>query len=323
MDGVTDWAFRELITELGGVSLCASEFVRVTDRPVPAKVLRRHCPELDRGGRTPAGVPVFLQLLGGEPEPMARTAELAARMGAAGIDLNFGCPAKTVNRHDGGASLLREPARIERITRAVRAAVPVELAVTVKLRTGWQDSADAPLVARAAEAGGAAWLTMHGRTRMDQYGPPADWGAIGRARAAVAIPMVANGDLNDHGAVERCARASGAAGFMLGRGSMGRPHLFRALRGLEPDGPPELERLLELLRRYCDLMLGAGTPERSAVNRVKQWLCYGSRVEPTLAPMFEAIKRATTLRDVLRGEARLEGPARSAQPRTFFAASRT
>jgi tRNA-dihydrouridine synthase C len=305
MDGVTDWAYRELITELSGVSLCASEFVRVTDRPVPAKVLRRHCPELDRGGRTWAGVPVFVQLLGGDPMPLARSAALAVELGAPGVDLNFGCPAKTVNRHDGGASLLRAPARIEAITRAVRDVVPGELPVSVKLRTGWADSADAPVVARAAEAGGASWLTMHGRTRTDQYGPPADWRAIGRARAAVSIPMVANGDLNDVAAVRRCAEQSGAAGFMLGRGSMGRPNLFRALRGLEPDRPLSGGRLALLLTTYCQRMLAAGIAERSALNRLKQWLCYGARAEPALATPFERIKRVADLAEAL---ARLAAP---------------
>ncbi|MGD8860983.1 MAG: tRNA-dihydrouridine synthase [Myxococcales bacterium] len=295
MDGVTDWVFRELISGLGAVSQCASEFVRITDRPVPAKVLRRHCPELDRGGVTASGVPVYVQLLGGEAEPMAESAALALSLGAPGIDLNFGCPAKTVNRHDGGASLLRAPARIERIVSAVRRIVPADRGLSVKIRTGWDDARDAPVLASAAEAGGADWITIHGRTRCQQYAPPVDWRAIGRAREAVSIPVVANGDLNTIEAVDRCRKESGCDAFMLGRAAMGRPRLFRALRGLESDAPPSPQRLRELLRRYCERMLEAGRTERGALNRMKQWLCYGSRAEPALAAPFEAIKRCQGL----------------------------
>ncbi|MCA9657477.1 MAG: tRNA-dihydrouridine synthase, partial [Myxococcales bacterium] len=128
MDGVTDAVFRDLMTGLfggrSGISLCVSEFVRVTQQPAPKKVLLRHCPELRTDGRTAAGVPVFVQILGGDPQPMAVTARRAAELGAPGIDINFGCPAKTVNNHDGGATLLKYPARLRGIVAAVRDAVP-------------------------------------------------------------------------------------------------------------------------------------------------------------------------------------------------------
>src|SRR6476659_8633792 len=108
MDGVTDFVFRDLMTRRarrGGIAYCVSEFVRVTDRALPASVIRRSCPEVGTGGTTRAGVPVLIQLLGGQAEPLAETAVTAIRMGAWGIDLNFGRPAKTVNSHDGGATL--------------------------------------------------------------------------------------------------------------------------------------------------------------------------------------------------------------------------
>ena len=108
-------------------------------------------------------------------------AQLAVDLGASGIDLNFGCPAKTVNRHDGGASLLRHPHRLEGIVRAVRAMVPPDVPVSAKIRTGWDDHRAVRTLARAAEAGGASWLTVHGRTRAEGYGPAANWQAIGEA----------------------------------------------------------------------------------------------------------------------------------------------
>ena len=178
MDGVTDGSYREVMTQLfggrSGISICVSEFVRVVRQPVTPAVFRRHCPELDHGGRTRAGVPVFVQLLGGEPHWMAEAAKVAVELGAPGIDLNFGCPAKTVNSSDGGATLLKQPCRVEQVTRAVREVVPDTMPVTVKIRVGWADASGIVDIAHAAEQGGASWLTIHGRTRKQLYKPPVD-----------------------------------------------------------------------------------------------------------------------------------------------------
>jgi len=306
MDGVTDWAFRDLLTRLSrdpqrtganAIDWCVSEFVRINERPVSAKVLRRACPELDDGGRTRAGVPVHLQLLGGQPEPIAETARLAADLGASGIDLNFGCPAKTVNRHDGGASLLRDPARLERIVGAVRRAVDPALAVSAKIRTGWDDHGSVQRLARAAEAGGASWLTVHGRTRAEGYGPAANWEAVGEARAAVAIPVVANGDLNSPLALARCRTVSGCESFMLGRGAMARPQIFVELRGWSGTAPLPLA---EVLLRHAELLVAHRAADGFVVRRTKQWLCLAARIDARLRPLFESIKRLQELEPCLQ-----------------------
>src|SRR5262252_8269667 len=140
MDGVTDHVYRDLVTARarpGALSFAVSEFIRVTDRPIPVSVIQRGCPEIKRGGVTRAGTPVLVQLLGGQAEPLAETARTAVFAGAYGIDLNFGCPAKLVNRHDGGASLLKTPERIEKIVACVRASVPPDRPVSAKVRLGW------------------------------------------------------------------------------------------------------------------------------------------------------------------------------------------
>lgn len=293
MDGVTDWVYREVLTGLAdghsGISLCVSEFVRITRDPAPDRVLLRACPELHRGGRTAFGVPVFVQLLGGRPAPMAETARRAASLGAPGIDLNFGCPAKTVNNHDGGASLLREPSRVEEITRAVREAVPAPTPVTVKVRVGWNDAHDMETIARAAERGGATWLTVHGRTRTQGYRPPVDWAAIGRAREATSMPVVANGDLNTPQDVDACRRVSGCDAFMVGRGSMGRPWLFRRIRGWT-DGDMPLLDLHDLLVHYVERLRAAGARDSAALGRLKQWLRLGAPAHPRIADTFDAVK---------------------------------
>ncbi|MCB0363705.1 MAG: tRNA-dihydrouridine synthase, partial [Bdellovibrionales bacterium] len=116
MEGVIDSVMRDLLTSIGGIDQCTTEFIRVTDRELPDHVFYRYCPELKSGGKTPGGIPVFLQLLGSRPEEMAINAQKAVALGAIGIDLNFGCPAKTVNRHDGGASLLKDPQRLFDVT---------------------------------------------------------------------------------------------------------------------------------------------------------------------------------------------------------------
>lgn len=293
MDGITDAVYRGLMTDLfdgrSGISLCVSEFVRVTRDPVPAAVLRREVPELAHGGRTRAGVPVFVQILGGDPEPMAETARIAAALGAPGIDLNFGCPAKTVNNHDGGATLLRYPQRLRAIVTRVRERVPAEIPVTVKMRIGWDSGDGIEEVAAAAEAGGAAWLTIHARTRAQLYKPPVHWSTLARARAAVRLQVVANGDLRGLADLPACAGASCCESFMIGRAAMARPELFAALRGWRggPLARGEFAALvLEYHRRLCD----DGAEPGRALARVKQWLRLAAELDADLGPVFDAVK---------------------------------
>ena len=300
MEGVTDAAYRQLWTCRApkAVAFCVTEFVRVSDRIVPDELIRRACPEVARGGMTTAGVPVLLQLLGGAPAPLAATAQAAIRLGAYGIDLNFGCPARLVNRHDGGAALLRAPERIERIVAAVRSAVPSERPVSVKIRLGFASHDEVVPIALAAERGGASWLTIHGRTKLEMYGPPADWAAIGTARAALAIAVIANGDLNSPQSVERCRALSGCTHFMFGRGPMANPWLL--LGGGAHDEVPGNRLLGGLLLEYLELSEAAGNSEERQVARVKQWLTLAIRVNPALAPYFDSFKRTRARAELCR-----------------------
>jgi tRNA-dihydrouridine synthase C len=151
MQGVTDAPMRQLMGELGGFSLCVAEFLRISQVAACVPVVARHVPELRQAGATSSGLPVQVQLLGGDPERLAASAQAAVRAQvggpALGVDLNFGCPARTVNRHDGGASLLQHPGRLFLIVQAVRQALPPHIAVSAKLRLGWDDPRD---VQRAA-----------------------------------------------------------------------------------------------------------------------------------------------------------------------------
>ncbi len=295
MDGVTDWVHRELASSLGGVSQCVTEFVRVLDQTVPAKVFLRDAPELTRGGTTSHGVPVFVQILGGDARAMAASAAVAAKLGAPGIDINFGCPAKRVNNHDGGASILRCPERAELITKAVRDAVPAEIPVTVKIRIGWSDALQVEELAQRVERGGASWLTIHGRTKQQMYMPPVDYAAIGRAQRSVGIPVVANGDIASTADAERCAQLSGvSSAFMLGRSSLARPYLFRALRG-ETLPLWTLADYAPVLSRYVAIIEHAGYTSEHALRRLKQWLSLATAVAPDVRPLFDLIKVQPTL----------------------------
>lgn len=303
MDGITDWVYRDLMTRLrggnSGISLCVSEFVRVTHAPVVPKVIIRHCPEVLTGGKTAAGVECFVQLLGGNAPAMAGSAARAIELGAPGVDINFGCPAKTVNNHDGGATILKYPDRLREITEAVREAVPDARPVSVKIRLGWDNAETVTGIVQAIEAGGASWITIHGRTRTQLYRPPVDWHSIGRAREAVSIPVVANGDLNSVGEVAACRAHSGCEAFMIGRGAMGRPLLFRQLRGNEE---PELDFRWwrGLLDDYAIALLEAGAPERAALGRLKQWLRLAAPAFEEIRPLFDRIKRMSDLSEARR-----------------------
>ena len=119
MEGVVDHLMRDMLTRVGGFDQCVTEFVRVVDQKIPKKTFYRLCPELHNGGKTPAGVPVRVQLLGQHPQWLAENAQTAIELGSPGVDLNFGCPAKTVNKSKGGAVLLKETQTLYDIVKAV------------------------------------------------------------------------------------------------------------------------------------------------------------------------------------------------------------
>jgi len=180
MEGLLDHPLREVITRAGGIDLAVSEFIRITDQLLPERVFTRLVPELLTGGRTEAGTPVRAQLLGSDPGCLAENAAVIAALGPGaqfGIDLNFGCPAPTVNRHRGGAVLLDEPELVHAIVAAVRRAVPAHLPVSAKMRLGHRDESRMLDCARAIEAAGASELTVHARTKVHGYRPPAYWTA--------------------------------------------------------------------------------------------------------------------------------------------------
>jgi tRNA-dihydrouridine synthase C len=291
MEGVADDIMRDVLTRIGGWDWSVTEFVRVTGTLLPDKVFTRISPELRRGGRTPAGTPVRVQLLGSDP---ARLAENAARLAALdpfGIDLNFGCPAPTVNRHRGGAALLGEPELLHEILSAVRGAVRPELPVSAKMRLGIHDTSRALECAQALEAGGASELVVHGRTKADGYKPPAKWDWIARIREAVALPVIANGEVWNASDYLRIRAETGCVDVMLGRGAVADPFLARRIRGerdLVP-GPADWLELQPLLAEFW-AQVQAKVENRHAHGRLKMWLSSLRRTFPEAAALFAAVR---------------------------------
>lgn len=302
MEGVSDFIVRALLSDIGGMDVCVTEFIRVTDRPLSRKVLYASCPELTRGGRTPAGTPVLVQLLGSDGPALQSSAALAVEVGALGIDLNFGCPARRVNGHDGGAALLRTPRRIERIVRMVRDAVLSNRPVSAKIRLGWENPDDVIDIVKAAEAGGASFITIHGRTKLQMYKPSADWGRVGRAVRAVSVPVVANGDVFTPKDLRRCLERTGVSAVMLGRGAFRTPNLFAWIRGMHRNrwSGSECARLLRTFVHRVVAHPRFKNPERAALARLKQWVRYMSDVDAEMAKCFLELKRRQKLVEAMR-----------------------
>jgi tRNA-dihydrouridine synthase C len=301
MEGVIDHVMRELLTALGGIDRCVTEFVRVTDRLLPPRVFHRLCPELGTGGTTASGVPVYLQLLGGQAAVLAENAARAAELGASGIDLNFGCPAKTVNRSDGGAILLREPQRVHAIVAAVRSAVPAPIPVTVKTRLGYEDRALFLDIVAGIEAAGATELTIHARTKRHGYKPPAYWDAIAEARQLLAMPIIANGEIWSIADALRCRTITGCDDLMLGRGVLCRPDLPRLIAAATSSGDSRESLhwgdITRLLATFFELNLQR-YDTHNAGNPLKQWLVYLRGYFPQAALLFEQIKRLRNPDDI-------------------------
>ena len=308
MEGVVDHTMRDLLSGLGGLDRCVTEFMRVSEQLLPPRVFYRICPELRSDGRTANGVPVYLQLLGGRPTVVADNAARAAELGAPGIDLNFGCPAKSVNRSDGGSIILREPERVHAISAAVRSAVPGRIPVTVKIRLGYEDQSRFLDVVSGIADAGATELTIHARTKRHGYRPPAYWEEIARAREQVDLPIIANGESWSPADALRCREITGCSDLMLGRGALCRPDLPRLVRAAmsgHAEEPLAWHDELPLLQRFFRLTLD-NYDHAYAGNPLKQWLVYLRSYHPQAAILFEGIKR---LRDPTELGAALAAPA--------------
>jgi tRNA-dihydrouridine synthase B len=255
MAGITDLPFRRIVARFGA-GLVVSEMVASEDM-MRAQPLARARAEL---GFDQAATAV--QLAGRDPHWMAEAARYLEAQGARVIDINMGCPAKRVTASGGngacGSALMKEPDLALRLIEAVVGAVTVP--VTLKTRLGWDDSSlNAPEIAKSAEGAGVAMITIHGRTRCQFYKGRADWAAIARVKQAVAIPVIANGDITDAATARTALAQSGADGVMIGRGAEGAPWVLaevaHALYGTAAPQIPKGAALADLMSEHYEDML--------------------------------------------------------------------
>ncbi len=271
MSGVTDAPFRAAVRQFDVGTLvsemvaCAAMVQTLRDR----KKLR-HVFDPDQ--------PTVLQLAGHDPALFAAAVQAAQDRGATALDLNFGCPARKVTGKAAGAALMRDPNLCQRIFAAVGAVAQVPW--SVKMRLGWDESTlNAPLIAQAAWRAGAARIAVHGRTRCQFYKGQADWRAVARVVAAVPIPLIVNGDIDDSASAAAALRASGAAGYMVGRAATGLPWRLKqiecARRG--QDWSPSMATQIDSQRALLTHMLsfyGVDLGLKSYRKHLAAWLLH-------------------------------------------------
>ncbi len=274
MEGLVDAPIRETLTQVGGIDRCVTEFVRVTHGMLPPRVFYKYAPELYNQSLTRVGTPVALQLLGSDPEQMGLHGARAVELGATQVDINFGCPAKTVNKHKGGCVLMREPELMHEIAAAVRRAVPDAIPVTAKMRLGYDDRSMGVACGQALEAAGAAEIVIHARSKVDGYKPPAYWEEIAKVRNAVATPVIANGEIWTVEDYWRCREVSGCDDVMIGRGLIARPDLARKIKASQRgEEIPDMTwpEAVALVREYAEVLQG-WLEDRYVTGRIKQWM---------------------------------------------------
>ncbi len=295
MEGLTDPIMRDVLTHVGSFDWCVTEFIRVTDSVLPDHIYYSYCPELKAEGKTAAGTPVHVQFLGNNPEMLAANAVRAATLGAPAIDMNFGCPAKTVNRHRGGSVLLDEPEVVYELVKAVRDAVPAHIPVSAKMRLGYMDRNFMLDNAHAIEDAGASWVTVHARTKADGYTPPAFWDQLQPIHEALKINVIANGEIWNNTDARRCQLESGCEDLMIGRGAVTTPDLTQCIRNNSDEPLLCWQDLLDLQIRFIN---GPSKTEIGMVGRYKQWLGMMSKHYPEAKMLWNEIKRLKKIDEI-------------------------
>ena len=298
MEGLTDPLMRQILTQIAAdlgrpYDWSVSEFIRVTQHVLPAHVFYRYVPELHHDAKTASGTPIHIQLLGSEAQLMAENAAYACELGAPAIDINFGCPAKTVNSHRGGSVLLDEPEVMYEIISTVRQAVPNHIPVSAKIRLGYTDTSRMDDIRGAIAASGADWLTIHARTKTQGYKPPAYWDKI-QSFNTLNIPVIANGEIWNSEHAQNCMRQSGTSHLMLGRGAVTRPDLIAQVDKNQSHQNLENDTILlweDLIVHQIKFLEGTAKSDVVLVGRYKQWLGMLTKGYSEAQTLWDSIKR--------------------------------
>lgn len=236
MDGISDWPFRSLCRTLGS-SMSYTEFIQDRD------ILTRRDYTTHKLTYEEAERPVVFQIYGDNPNELLEAALRIQDMGPDIIDINMGCPAKTVANRGAGVGMMRTPLKIARVFRKLSAALRVPL--TGKMRLGWDDCKTYKLVARIMEENGGSLIALHARTKQQGYGGHADWDAIAEVKSLVKIPVIGNGDVRTVADIQRMKDHTGCNAVMIGRAAIGNPWLFSRL-DREQVPPAEVRRVMQM-----------------------------------------------------------------------------
>jgi tRNA-dihydrouridine synthase B len=289
MAGVTDLPFRRLCRRMGA-ALAASEMLSADARLWDTDVSRR------RRDHTDEPSPRVVQIAGSDPRALADAARRNVDAGAEIIDINMGCPAKKICNRDAGSALLRDEPLVAAILEAVVGAVPVP--VTLKMRTGWDPAnRNAVRIARLAAATGIKALAVHGRTRACRFEGHAEYDSVAEIKQAVAIPVIANGDIDSADKALEVLRATAVDAVMIGRAAQGRPWIFREIdarlagdRAQVTPSPGEQRDIMLHHLRDLHAFYGEGPGVRIARKHVG-WYC---RERPKLSAFRQAVMQAET-----------------------------
>lgn len=315
MEGVVDPVLRSIYSQIGGYDHMVTEFIRITQQLLPKEIFYKYCPELLTGGKTSTGVPVYIQLLGSSPEYLYENANRAYELGSLGLDMNFGCPAKTVNRHDGGATLLKNPDRIYQILHHLRVNLPSHFPITAKVRLGFSDKSLVREIAQAVNQAKVQGLTVHARTKLEGYAPPAHWEFIATMKEeASTIPVTANGDIWTLEDYIQCKKITQCNSFALGRPAIANPFLaleikFWEKQWADSQGNPQAPQFqnpwetswenfnqtwFQKFVEKCYDFRG----EKFCLARTKQWLKFLGRHFKEAESLFTEIKTLQNINDV-------------------------
>lgn len=300
MEGVIDVHTRNLLSQIAGLDWIVTEFVRVVDARLPSRVFTRICPELTQNAMTDNGTPVTLQLLGSDPKALGQNAQQAVKCGATRLDINFGCPAKLVNRHGGGAMLLQNPDHVYTAVKGITDAV--DIPVSAKLRLGFNNKQLALACADAAVSAGADHLTVHARTKREGYQPPAHWEWVADIRRHVSVPVIVNGDIWTLEDYWKARTLSGCQDVMIGRGMLADPWLAHRIKHWSVSGErlPETRwaQRVEILVKFAQALTGEA-PDKVIVSLLKQWMAIMRQHNAEAHTHFMTLKRIKDLPDFL------------------------
>jgi tRNA-dihydrouridine synthase C len=282
MEGVGDRPFRRAMASIGGFDQACTEFLRV---PTNA-----HIPSLSKHYLADETFPIpqAAQIMGSDPVLMGEMAKAIEMRGAPRIDLNCGCPSNTVTGRGAGSSLLKTPELLREITSAMVKAVTIP--VSAKLRSGFSDLSLFKENLLAAQAGGIAFLTLHPRTKIDGYGPPARWDLIAEAKSILSIPVVGNGDILNVADAHRMLLETKCDALMIGRGAVANPWIFQEIRAsFSGKTYRKTTGSLDLFYRTFIAEFSEGTPMKTRINKLKQIASFQFRANPILLEMRPSV----------------------------------